>query len=185
MYLMLKVSNCSVKRSFSKLKLIKNRFCLSMCNDRLSQLPLMSTEADILREINFEYVVTDFAKRKARKVSLLKNLEMTSRVYFNHVFNIKNKSKFFLWLVGTLNLVEALVPWHTLPMLKSWPDKAATGGPGANAPTIFTKVIKVTKSKQLRELKYSILMKRVFFKILYFNSCNCELSFAPRKKPAP
>ena len=68
-----------------------------MCNDRLSQLPLMSTEADILCEINFEDVVTDFAKRKSRKVSLLKNLEMTSRVYFNHVFNIKKQAQSFFF----------------------------------------------------------------------------------------
>jgi len=44
-----------------------------MCNDRLSHLALMSIEADILREIglNFEDLVTEFAKKKARKVSLL------------------------------------------------------------------------------------------------------------------
>jgi len=39
-----------------------------MCIDRLSHLALMSIEADILRDINFEDVVTDFAKKKARKV---------------------------------------------------------------------------------------------------------------------
>jgi len=36
-----------------------------------SYLALMSIEADILREINFEDLVTEFAKKKARKVSLL------------------------------------------------------------------------------------------------------------------
>ena len=71
-----------------------------MCNDRFSQLPLMSTAADTLCEINFEDVVTDFAKKKARKISELKNLEMTSRIYFNHVVNIKNKSKFFSFVDG-------------------------------------------------------------------------------------
>jgi len=74
MYFVLMVSNCSAERSFSKLKLIKNRLRTSMCHDRLSHLALMSIEADILREINFEDVVTDFAKKKALKVSLLKNL---------------------------------------------------------------------------------------------------------------
>ena len=45
-----------------------------MCNYRLSQMALISIEADTLREINFEGVVTDFAKKKAQKVSPLKNL---------------------------------------------------------------------------------------------------------------
>ena len=58
MYLVLVVSKFSAKRSFSKLKLIKNWLRTSMCNDRLSRLALMSIEADILREINFEDVVT-------------------------------------------------------------------------------------------------------------------------------
>lgn len=71
MYLVLMVSNCSAERSFSKMKLIKNRLRTSMWNDRLSHLTLMSIEADILREINFEDLVTEFAKKKARKVSLL------------------------------------------------------------------------------------------------------------------
>ena len=71
MYLVLMVSNCSAERSFSKMKLIKNRLRTSMCNDRLSHLALMSIEADIQRDINFEELVTEFAKKKARKVSLL------------------------------------------------------------------------------------------------------------------
>ena len=71
MYLVLMVSNCSAERSFSKMKLIKNRLRTSMCNDRLSHLALMSIESDILREINFEDLITEFAKMKARKVSLL------------------------------------------------------------------------------------------------------------------
>ena len=70
MYLVLMVSNCSAERSFSKMKLIKNRLRTSMCNDRLSFLALMSIESDILREISFEELVNEFAKKKARKVSL-------------------------------------------------------------------------------------------------------------------
>jgi len=71
LYLVLMISNCSAERSFSKMKLIKNRLRTSMCNDRLSHLALMSIEADILRQINFEDLVTEFAKKKAQKVSLL------------------------------------------------------------------------------------------------------------------
>ena len=36
----------------------------------LSLMVLMSIESDILREINFEDLVTEFAKKKLRKVSL-------------------------------------------------------------------------------------------------------------------
>ena len=71
MYLVLMVSNCSAERSFPKMKLIKNRLRTLMCNDRLSHLALMSKETDILRDINFEELVTEFAKKKARKVSRL------------------------------------------------------------------------------------------------------------------
>src|SRR6218665_3930676 len=70
MYLVLMISNCSVELSFSKMKLIKNRLRTSMCNDRLSHMVLMSMESDILREINFEDLVIEFAKKKSRKVSL-------------------------------------------------------------------------------------------------------------------
>ena len=59
LYLVLMISNCSAERSFSKMKLIKNRLRTSMCNDRLSHLALMSIEADILRHINFEDLVND------------------------------------------------------------------------------------------------------------------------------
>ena len=71
MHLVLRVINCSAKRSFTKMKPIKNRLRTSKCNDRLFHLTLMSIEADILCEINFEDLVTEFAKKKARKVSLL------------------------------------------------------------------------------------------------------------------
>ena len=71
MYLVLMISNCSAERSFSKMKLIKNRLRTSMGNERLSHLALMSIEADILGEINFEDLVTEFAKKKTRKVALI------------------------------------------------------------------------------------------------------------------
>ncbi len=63
--MVLMVSNCSVERSFSKMKLIRNRLCTSLCNDHSSHLALMSIEADILLEINFEDLVTEFVKKKA------------------------------------------------------------------------------------------------------------------------
>ena len=59
------VTNCSAhgERSFSKLKYIKNRLRTTMTNERLTHLSLMSIEYDILRETDFDDLITDFAQR--------------------------------------------------------------------------------------------------------------------------
>ena len=69
-YLMLMVTNCSAERSFSKLKLVKNRLRTSMTNNRLNNLSIMSIENDILRNIKFDQLIEDFANNKSRKVSI-------------------------------------------------------------------------------------------------------------------
>ena len=68
MYLVLMVTNCSSERSFSKMKIIKNRLRTTMTNGRLNNLASMSIESDILREMDFDEVIVGFAKYKARKV---------------------------------------------------------------------------------------------------------------------
>ena len=68
MYLVLMVTNCSAERSFSKLKLIENRLRTSITQGRLVNLAIMSTESDILREIDFTAI--DFDVAEWRKVSL-------------------------------------------------------------------------------------------------------------------
>lgn len=69
MYLVLMVANSSSERSFSKLKLIKNRLRTVMNQERLSNLSLLSIEFDILRELDFSDIVEEFANRRARKVN--------------------------------------------------------------------------------------------------------------------
>ena len=69
MSLVLMVTNCSGERSFSKLKFIRNRLRTTMCPDRLSHLALMSIAYDILREIDFDKLIQDFARVKSRKAS--------------------------------------------------------------------------------------------------------------------
>ena len=56
-YLVLMVTNCSAERSFSKLKLVKNRLRTSMTNNRLNNLSIMSIENDILRNIKFDQLI--------------------------------------------------------------------------------------------------------------------------------
>jgi len=69
MYLVLMVTNCSDEHSFSKLKLIENCLRTSMTQGRLVNPAIMSTESDILREIDFAAIISDFAVAKSRKVS--------------------------------------------------------------------------------------------------------------------
>jgi hAT family C-terminal dimerisation region len=70
MYLVLMVTNCSAERSFSKLKLVKNRLRTSMTHDRLNNLSIMSLESDVLRGIQFDQLIEEFACCKTRKVTI-------------------------------------------------------------------------------------------------------------------
>ena len=45
------------------------RLRTTMCHDRLSHLALVSIEYDILREIDLDKLIQDFARIKSRKVS--------------------------------------------------------------------------------------------------------------------
>ena len=67
MYLSLMVPNCSGERSFSKLKYTENRLRTTVTNERVTHLSLMSIEYDILRETDFDDLITDFAQRKVEK----------------------------------------------------------------------------------------------------------------------
>ena len=69
-YLCMMVSNCSGERSFSKLKIIKNRLRTTLDQEKLNWLSLMSIESDVLRSIDFRDIIKDFANSKARKVSI-------------------------------------------------------------------------------------------------------------------
>ena len=69
MYLVLMVTNCSAERSFSKLKQIENRLQASTTQGRLVNLATMSTELDILREIDFTAIISEFSVAKSIKMS--------------------------------------------------------------------------------------------------------------------
>jgi len=69
-YLSMMVSNCSGERTFSKMGIIKSVLRSTMGQQRLNMLSLISIERDVLRAIDFDDVVDDFARTKARKASL-------------------------------------------------------------------------------------------------------------------
>ena len=61
-YLSMMVSNCSGERTFSKLGIIKNVLRSTIGQGRLNMLSLMSIERDILRDLDFDDVIDDFAR---------------------------------------------------------------------------------------------------------------------------
>ncbi|XP_065664544.1 uncharacterized protein LOC136086191 [Hydra vulgaris] len=69
-FLTLPITNCSAERAFSKMAIVKNDLRSSMLNDRLNTFCLMTIERTLLKIINFQDVVVDFANVKARKVSI-------------------------------------------------------------------------------------------------------------------
>lgn len=66
MYLSLMVTT-SGERSFSTLKLIKNILRTSMLEDRLNVLALLSTESDILRQLNYDDIISCFINMNCRR----------------------------------------------------------------------------------------------------------------------
>ena len=67
LFLTLMVTNCSGERSFSVLKRVKNYLRSTMSQTRLSALSLLSIESEILRSLNYNDIINNFATTKARK----------------------------------------------------------------------------------------------------------------------
>lgn len=67
LYLTLPVTNASGERSFSKLKLVKNRLRSTIVQQKLNNLTLMSIESDLLRKVDFTDLIKDFAAKKSRR----------------------------------------------------------------------------------------------------------------------
>ena len=69
-FLTLPITNCSAERAFSKMAIVNNDLRSSMLNDCFNTLCLMTIERTLLKNINVQDVLIDFAKVKARKVSI-------------------------------------------------------------------------------------------------------------------
>lgn len=67
LFLTLPVSNCEGERTFSQLKQIKNELRTTMGQKRLSALSSMAIESELVRELDFEDLICDYAKKKTRK----------------------------------------------------------------------------------------------------------------------
>ncbi|KAF8044639.1 hypothetical protein N665_7371s0001 [Sinapis alba] len=62
------VSVASAERSFFKLKLIKSYLRSTMSQERLNGLAMLSIEKDLVRNLNYECLMNDFAEKTARRV---------------------------------------------------------------------------------------------------------------------
>ena len=58
----------SVERSFSKLKLIKSYLRSIMSQERLSRLAILSIKKEMLEELKYKNLISNFASQKARKI---------------------------------------------------------------------------------------------------------------------
>ena len=61
------IANCEAERSFSVLKRVKNMYRATMLDDRLSALSSLAIESELLRSMDFEDLIHDFANSKSRK----------------------------------------------------------------------------------------------------------------------
>ncbi|KAL6560427.1 hypothetical protein OROGR_003986 [Orobanche gracilis] len=64
------VTVASAERSFSKLKLLKSYLRSTMSQERLNGLAMIAIENGILKSIDYEELVTNFASKNARRASL-------------------------------------------------------------------------------------------------------------------
>jgi hypothetical protein len=70
LYLALPVANTEGERSFSVFKRVKNQLRSTVGQDRLCDLSLLTIEADLANNINFENIVAEFAILKSRKKAM-------------------------------------------------------------------------------------------------------------------
>lgn len=72
MFLTIPVTVASAKRSFSKLKLIKNYLRNSISQDRLTNIAILNIEREKTSELEIDKIINDFANFKSRKKNFLK-----------------------------------------------------------------------------------------------------------------
>ncbi|KAF0759466.1 zinc finger MYM-type protein 1-like [Aphis craccivora] len=63
-------TNCTVERSFSVLKRMKNYLRSTMSQERLNSLALLTIESDLTSSLEYEDIIDDFSRIKSRKKSM-------------------------------------------------------------------------------------------------------------------
>ena len=66
-YLCLMLTNCYGEPSFSKLRLTKNDLRSTMIQNTLNSFSLLSSNVDLMKKIDFDELIEEFAKEKCRK----------------------------------------------------------------------------------------------------------------------
>lgn len=61
------IANCETERSFSVLKRIKDLHRSTMLHDRLSALAVLTIDKELLRSLNFDKLIEEFAKSRSRR----------------------------------------------------------------------------------------------------------------------
>ncbi len=67
LFLTLAITNCEGERSFSQLKRVKYELRTTMRQKRLSALSLLAIESELVKGMDFEDLINDFACPKSRK----------------------------------------------------------------------------------------------------------------------
>lgn len=67
LFLTIPIANCEAERSFSKLTIIKNKYRSAMTDIRLSSLALLAIESELVKNIDFNDLINEFARIKSRK----------------------------------------------------------------------------------------------------------------------
>ncbi|ESN91080.1 hypothetical protein HELRODRAFT_90499, partial [Helobdella robusta] len=60
-------TNCSAERSFSCLNRVKNYLRSTISEERLNYLAILCIEKTILQDLNINFVIDEFARRKVRR----------------------------------------------------------------------------------------------------------------------
>ena len=64
-------TNVTGERTFSALKRVKNELRTTMAQDRMTALSLLCIENDIVECLQFDDIIDDYAKQKARRMPIL------------------------------------------------------------------------------------------------------------------
>jgi len=66
-------TNVTGERTFSALKCVKNELRTTLAQSRMTALALLCIENDVVESLQFDNVINDYAKQKARRMPICSN----------------------------------------------------------------------------------------------------------------